>query len=182
MRPARSAITRYDGGRWYDGTGFAARTVWTDGDRLRHAEPGAADAVVDLDGGWVVPPYGEAHTHWLEPGLAGTYVAEHLRAGVFYVRDQSMSPRFHAAMRLDAPDTVDLTSPHQGFTGPGGHPAALLAQLAALGVVPAADAGDGGVFRYGDVPAAGLTSSPGPRRPPPDPRCAPGRGRVQPLP
>ena len=112
---------------------------------------GGSDEVVDLDGGWVVPAFGEAHTHWLEPGLLDTYVAEHQRAGVLYVRDLTGVPGVRERV-----DGVTFAAAHQGFTSPGGHPCALFASLAEMGLVPAEWA-----TTYGDGEALHLVTSTG---------------------
>jgi hypothetical protein len=138
---ARVVVTEYGGGAWFNGTSFVPRRVFVAGRRLSSA--GAADEVVDLDGGWVVPPYGEGHTHWLEPALTDAYVAEHLRAGVFYVKDHATSPIWRAAMDLGGPASVDYAAAHQGFTAPGGHPFGLYTQLVSMGVLPAGGDVDG---------------------------------------
>jgi imidazolonepropionase-like amidohydrolase len=109
-------VTTYRGGRWYDGRAFVPRDVAV----------GPGDDVVDLDGGWVVPPFGEQHTHWLEPGLLDTYVAEHQRVGVLYVRDLCCVPR-------PPVEGIAMHVANAGFTSPGGHPVPL---FAALGVDP----------------------------------------------
>lgn len=126
-------MTTYRGGRWYDGTAFVPRAP---------VEAGPGDGVVDLDGGWVVPPYGEAHTHWLEPDLLDAYVDEHLRAGVLYVRDLTGVPGTREAVA----GRIGYAAAHQGFTAPGRHPAPLFARLAGMGLVPPhwAETGGGG--------------------------------------
>jgi hypothetical protein len=129
----------YRNGRWFDGARFVDRTMWVVGDRFAESAPAGTVTVVDLAGGFVVPPYAEGHNHWLEPGLVDAYVQTYLRDGVFYVRDQGTPPRIHDAMRpaLGGPASVDFVSAHQGFPGPGGHPMELVDQLAAFGVLPA---------------------------------------------
>src|SRR5438067_418323 len=133
-----AAVVEYRGGTWFDGSAFVPRTVWTDGDRLAAHRPGRVDRVIELDGGFVVPSYGEGHNHWLEPKLVDAYVQMHLRDGIFYVRDLCTSPAFHDAMRpaLGGPGSVDYISAHQAFTGPGGHPLELVDLLLKLGVAP----------------------------------------------
>ena len=95
--------------------------------------------LVDLRNGFVVPPYGEGHNHWLEPALADAYVQTHLRDGIFYVKDHGTAPQFHDQMRaaLGGPPSVDYISAHQGFTGPNGHPIEIIDALAGMGVLPA---------------------------------------------
>lgn len=136
----RRHVTEFRGGLWFDGTRFDARTMWVVDDRFESGQPAHVDEIVELHGGFVVPPYGEGHNHWLEPELVDAYVQTHLRDGIFYVKDQGTAPSFHEQMRaaLDRPDSVDLISAHQGFTGPGGHPIELVDQLAAFGVLPKA--------------------------------------------
>lgn len=133
-------VVEYRGGAWFDGSGFVRRPTWTNGDCFAARRPDRVDQVIDLDGGFVVPPYGEGHNHWLEPKLVDAYVQMHLRDGIFYVKDLDTSPAFHDAMRpaLGGPGSVDYVSAHQGFTGPGGHPLELVDLLLQLGVAPPA--------------------------------------------
>jgi imidazolonepropionase-like amidohydrolase len=143
-----AAATEYRGGRWFDGTRFVEQTMWVVGDRFTTTKPARDATVVDLAGGFVVPPFAEGHNHWLEPTLVDTYIAVHLRQGIFYVKDMSTPPVFHDAIRakLNKPDSVDYVAAHQGFTGPGGHPIEIVDQLAAFKLVPepwAASHGDG---------------------------------------
>jgi imidazolonepropionase-like amidohydrolase len=132
-------VTEYRNALWYDGHVFVARTMYVRGDRFV-AATAHVDRVVDLAGGYVVPPYGDAHNHWVEAPLVDAYIAENLRAGIFYVRDMGTPPVVHDAMRakLNRPDSVDYVATHQGFTGPSGHPMELVDQLVGFGVLPAA--------------------------------------------
>ena len=129
----------YRNGHWFDGRRFVDRTMWVVGDRFSETVATGTVTVVDLHGGFVVPPYAEGHNHWLEPALVDAYVQTYLRDGVFYVRDQGTAPKIHDAMRpaLGGPTSVDFVSAHQGFTGPGGHPIEIVDQLAAVGILPA---------------------------------------------
>lgn len=140
--------TAYLNGRWYDGRSFVERPMWVEGDRFAEREPNDVPESVDLDGGWVVPPFADGHVHWLEPGAVETYVADHLRDGVFYVKDHLTAPAFRDAMRtaLDRADSVDLISAHQGFTAPDAHPSALVEQLRGMGVVPESMRADGELY------------------------------------
>jgi hypothetical protein len=153
------ARVEYRNGRWYDGRGFVARTAWTDGPRFA-AGPLPGAEMVDLDGAFVVPPYGDAHVHWLEPDLVDAYVAQHVRAGVLYVKDHATSAAFREAMR-PALGPVELVSAHRGFTAPDAHPAGLVDGLVGLGVLPPSwgpARGDGELFHAvaseGDVDRA----------------------------
>ncbi len=117
-------VTRYDNGHWFDGTTFVDTTYFTVEGKLVLKHPGEVDQVVDLQGGYVVPPLADAHTHALaDPGFA-TQQAEFLAAGVFYaanpncLTDQANHVRAEAAK----PETVDVTYANGGLTSSGGHP------------------------------------------------------------
>ena len=130
--------TEYRNGRWFEGRQFVAKTMWVVGGTFSESRPARVTAVIDLQGGFAVPPYGEGHNHWLEPKLADAYVQTYLRDGIFYVKDQSTAPQFHDQMRpvLGGPASVDYIAAHQGFTGPNGHPVEIIAALAQLGILP----------------------------------------------
>jgi imidazolonepropionase-like amidohydrolase len=66
VAPSEStAVYAFTGGAWYDGEGFTPRTVYVIDGQLTSIAPAAVDSTIDLAGGWVVPPYDEAHTHTL---------------------------------------------------------------------------------------------------------------------
>ncbi len=128
-------VTEYSNGHWFDGESFVERTVFVAGDRFVPPRPARIDAVVDLQGGYVVPPFAEGHNHWLEPALVDAYVDTHLREGIFYVRDLSTAPALRDAMRPSLKE-LEYVSANQGFTGPGGHPIELVDMMIGFGVVP----------------------------------------------
>lgn len=72
--------TEYRGGRWFDGETFVAKTMWVAGETFVESRLARVGAVVDLNNGYVVPPYAEGHNHWLEPALVDAYVQTYLRA------------------------------------------------------------------------------------------------------
>jgi hypothetical protein len=133
------AATEYRGGQWFDGEKFVAKSMWVAGETFVESRPARVGAVVDLNNGFVVPPYAEGHNHWLEPALADAYVQTHLRDGIFYVKDHGTAPLFHDQMRplLGGPASVDYISAHQGFTGPNGHPIEIVDALSGMGILPA---------------------------------------------
>ena len=132
------ATTEYRNGHWFNGEKFVPKTMWVIGEAFAESRPARVAAVIDLHNGFVVPPYGEAHNHWLEPKLVDAYVQTYLRDGVFYVKDQGTAPQFHDQMRraLGGSVSVDYISAHQGFTGPNGHPIELVNQLSQVGILP----------------------------------------------
>src|SRR5688572_21499297 len=79
---------RFDNGRWYDGTRFVERTVWSVKGVFRDSFEGKADEVVDLKGAWVIPPFADAHHHAFADGTDGSRdISRFLSSGVFYVKN-----------------------------------------------------------------------------------------------
>lgn len=127
-RPGSPAVrvehgVEYRGGRWFDGTRFVPRTMYVAGGILRRLAPLRVDSVVDLAGGYVIPPFGDAHHHLVDPRIEPTNAA-FLRDGIFYVRDQGNAPFVRRLIepRLNTPVSIDFISANQGWTSPGGHP------------------------------------------------------------
>ncbi len=85
------------------------------------------DSVVDLRGGYVIPPFGDAHQHLVDPDVSATNAA-YLRDGILYVMDQSNSPLFRPLLdaTLNKPTSFDFISAHQGWTSPAGHPVEVI--------------------------------------------------------
>src|SRR6476659_8179288 len=66
--PAEVArVTEYRNGEWFTGSAFAARPVYVVGDVFQSRRPARVDTTIDLAGGYVVPPFADAHQHLVEP-------------------------------------------------------------------------------------------------------------------
>lgn len=124
-------------GHWFTDSAFADRTVWVVDSVFRFTRPSQVDSVIDLHGGYVVPPFGEAHNHWLERQFVRTYIARYLLDGVFYMRDLGNSPAIRPAIDslVNRPTSVDFIAAGPGFTGPGGHPLEVIDQLVGIGAI-----------------------------------------------
>lgn len=127
-------VIEYRGGRWFDGTAFVARSMYVVGPVFRERRPSRVDSVVNLDGRFIVPPFGDAHQHLFDPSRASAFVARQMHDGIFYLKEQSGSPfsRRIAERALKAPGGVDLISANQGWTSTGGHPVEVVQRGAQL--------------------------------------------------
>jgi imidazolonepropionase-like amidohydrolase len=123
---------RLDNGLWFDGAGFAPATVYVADGKLRFSSDARpADKTLNLNGGYVVPPYCEAHNHNLgdsaDMNEVDQTIAAYLGDGVFY----AMMPgsfkyyRDSIAGKINHPKSVDVAFANNGLTGSGGHPKAL---------------------------------------------------------
>lgn len=129
-----SAPKRYElvNGQWFDGREFQEATFYTSDGRLTTTKPAVVDERIDLKGGYVVPPFGEAHNHNVEgPWNLDAVVARYLRDGVFYVKNPNSIREFTAqiAPRLNTPGSIDVVFANAGLTSSGGHPAPLYEQV-----------------------------------------------------
>lgn len=116
---------QFDNGNWFDGKGFKKRTFYSVGGVLSTRKPARVDEVVDLKGGFVIPPFGDAHTHNLD-GLRGLdpIVAAYLAEGTFYVQvlgNHAGNVKF-TRPKLNNPTTVDASYANGMLTTTYGHP------------------------------------------------------------
>lgn len=94
------------------------------------------DSTLDLGGGFVVPPFGEAHNHNVEPiGPVDERLAAYLRDGVFYVKNPNSLPVTRTALagKIGTRSTVDVRFANGGWTGAGGHPIGVVQRLIRAG-------------------------------------------------
>lgn len=129
QQPTTGAIELRNG-RWFDGTSFEDRTIYIVNGRFERKRPKRVDSVVDLDRGYGLPPFGEAHNHnFTGPSRveAEALVKQYLQAGVFYVQNPANVPEYGDAIAsvLNTPQSVDVTFANGAITGPRGHPIGL---------------------------------------------------------
>jgi len=129
---------QFSNGQWFDGADFRHRVFYSINGVLTLKKPARIDKVFDLKNGYVIPPFAEAHNHWLEPQRVDEYIQNYLRDGVFYVKDEANMPYIVCQFRakLNRPTSVDFITALQGFTGSGGHPLEIIRQFQKMGVLP----------------------------------------------
>ena len=135
-------------GTWLVEGRQVARTRYIIGGVLRDRAPTRADTTIDLGGGFIIPPFGEAHNHNVEASSrVDGLIARYLRDGVFYVENPDILPRSRAALagKVNNPLGVDVVFANGGLTGSGGHPIEIVRRNIARGSWTEAD-GDGGFY------------------------------------
>ena len=153
--PSAARTTEYVNGYWFDGSRFSRRTGYVVGDVLSFRRPQHVDASVDLNDGYVVPPFAEAHNHNIEPlNNVPKLIATYLEHGIFYVKNPNNLPRDRQAVAplLNRPDSIDVLFSNGGWTGRGGHPAEIAKRLIDRRLWTEAD-GDCGFYWAADTPA-----------------------------
>ena len=127
--PASRAI-ELSNGQWFDGEKFVDRTMYSVGGVFSANRPARVDSVIDLQQGYVVPPFGEAHNHNVDAAnatAARTIVDKYLREGVFYAQNPANVLRARTGLVgfINVPTGLDVTFSNAALTGPGGHPLGL---------------------------------------------------------
>jgi hypothetical protein len=141
-------VLAFVGGRWFTGTAFEERTAYAVGGVLTFELPTRVDSTVHLGGGYVIPPFGEAHNHNVEHSsrIART-IERYLQDGVFYVRNPNNLPRARhpLAGTVNLPTSIDVAFANGGLTVAGGHPLPLVQRNLERGVWTEAD-GEGAFY------------------------------------
>ncbi|MGP0592548.1 amidohydrolase family protein [Nitrospira sp. T9] len=115
-------------GQWFDGHGFTQDTWYAAQGSLTRFRPESVEQTIDLKGGFIVPPFGEAHTHNVEGVWNIDQVIHHyIRDGIFYVKNTTDIPEVVEQIRgkINIPESIDVVFAHAGLTGQNGHPIAL---------------------------------------------------------
>ncbi|HUP88251.1 MAG TPA: amidohydrolase family protein [Longimicrobiales bacterium] len=147
---AQAATPTYElrNGHWLEASGFRARVTYVAHGRITLRRPARVDSIIDLQGAYVIPPFGEAHNHNIDySGAARTdsLLNRYLRDGVFYVKNPGILPRGRDSMvsRINKPTSVDAIFSLGLLTATGGHPSGLWKRNVARGGMTIED-GDGG--------------------------------------
>jgi hypothetical protein len=129
-QPAANQIPTYEfrNGLWFDGKDFRSKVLYSVEGTFTEKKPPLVDKVLDLDGGYVVSPFGEAHNHNIVhlSHLERT-VPRYLSDGIFYVkiangvRESTDKLKSH----INTPAGIDIVFANGGITASGGHPVKL---------------------------------------------------------
>lgn len=133
--PAKAYEVR--NGLWFDGERFGSRTMYVVNERFTADRPARVDSVIDLRGGYVLPPFADAHHHALADSASfAEESAAMLARGIFYLKNPNDPGRRARAARplAGTPRTVDAVYAHGGLTSSGGHPAQLYASFVQRGM------------------------------------------------
>ena len=132
---ADAGPTAYVGGQWWDGARFVPRdTTWAAQGVFITGVGVTPERVVDLGRFYVVPPYGDAHTHMLSSAWSTWIAGRYLSEGTFYALVLTDEAERANGVRatFDTPETMDVAYAHGGFTSSSSHPGPTY-ELIALG-------------------------------------------------
>lgn len=123
-RPDTSAqAIAFDDANWFNGETFERRSGWSVEGRLTFKKPRRVSQTRDMKGAFLVPPFGDAHSHSFatHPDLAvdRRFAEAYLKAGVFYVMSQGNRPipeTAKAELKFNSPQGVDVHFSHATLT------------------------------------------------------------------
>lgn len=112
-------------GQVFNGERFVDRTLYVANGRFVDAPPARIDSTIDVDGDFIVPPYGDAHNHHtVDPWIYEKASEDFLAEGTFY--SQVLTNRASAEKSTRdfflRPETMDVSTAQGGITGTLGHP------------------------------------------------------------
>ncbi len=125
--PARKRY-KFINGQWFDGRKFGRRVFYSVDGVLTAKPPRKVDEVIDLKGGFVVPPFGDAHNHYIAgPGNVEVSLRDYLKDGILYVKNPSSIARDtnQIKSRINKPDSVNVVFSNGVLAASGAHPVAL---------------------------------------------------------
>ena len=151
--PPQKAIA-FINGLWFNGVAFERKTAYSVNGRLTFRPVPRVDQTVDLRGGFVVPPFGEAHNHNVETlNRLEPLIARYLQHGIYYVKNPNSLARDRPVLapKLNLPSSIDVVFANGGLTGSKGHPAEIPQRVIGTGRWTEADA-EGGFYYTIDSP------------------------------
>jgi amidohydrolase family protein len=153
--PSFAQTVAFVNGHWFDGKTFMAKRAYSVDGNLTFRKPARIESAIDLAGGFVVPPFGEAHNHNVEPlNKIGPLAARYLRHGILYVKNPACLPHTREQLmgQVNTPSMIDVTFSNGGFTGSGGHPIEIQQRNIERGIWTRAE-GEGAFYYVVDNPA-----------------------------
>jgi hypothetical protein len=126
--PRAERAFEFTNGQWFDGERFQHRIFYSVDGILTSKKPLTLDEAIDLKNGYVVPPFGDAHNHYIGgPHDIDRIVGQYLRDGIFYAKNPASIHRDTEQIKnlINKPDSVDVIFANAGLTASGGHPVKL---------------------------------------------------------
>ncbi len=112
-------------GNVFDGEKFIKKNIYSVKGEITFLEPNELDSIIDVDNKYIIPPFGDAHTHnldrvWQMSFLPKQYLAE----GTFYILN--LTSKLSGVQKnieyFKKKNTIDVRFSHQGLTSTLGHP------------------------------------------------------------
>ena len=88
LDPPTKRTFEFANGQWFDGQRFQHRTFYSVEGVFSSQRPAIVDEVIDLKNGFVVPPFADAHNHYIAgPHDIRKILDQYLHDGIFYAKN-----------------------------------------------------------------------------------------------
>ncbi|WP_297693305.1 hypothetical protein [uncultured Eudoraea sp.] len=115
----------FEGGQVFNGQTFESKTFYVINGLISFNPPGTLDSTIQLDRHYVIPPFGDAHTHNLaDPSKIDSLEKKYVQDGIYYVQvlTNYASKADSVRDRFSSPETIDVKYANGGLTSTLGHP------------------------------------------------------------
>ncbi|NNE98715.1 MAG: hypothetical protein HKN25_06815 [Pyrinomonadaceae bacterium] len=113
------------GGNIFDGKKFVKKDLYIADGKITFEKPGTLEKTIKIENQFVIPPFGDAHTHNLDREFQLTYLPEqYLKEGTFYVQNLTAKTKNIDYFRkyFSTKQTPDVIFANQGISSTSGHP------------------------------------------------------------
>jgi len=113
------------GGQWFDGKAFVRKRLYVSNATFTEKRPKHVDQTIELGDMFVLPPFGDAHSHaFANPADIEKVVAANLKEGIFYGLSLTNSIRDKRSVEgsVNKPSSMDIAYANAGLTATLGHP------------------------------------------------------------
>ncbi len=114
----------FTNGQWFDGKTFKRQTMYSIDGMFETKKPNKIDESVDLQNGFVIPPFADAHCHHFDGAYnVDQQVKMYLTDGIFYAKVQTdvRSGALEVKGKVNQPNSVDVSYSHGALTHTYGH-------------------------------------------------------------
>jgi hypothetical protein len=137
--PDAQPVYKFENGNWYNGTSFEKVDVYVVDGILRRTPPEEADHTIDLDNGYVVPAFGEAHSH--RPASVDRALDDSeffLSSGIYYVMNHGSLSKYRDGIveKLEDADRIDAIFANAILSSSQSHSVELWQRLINRGAFP----------------------------------------------
>ncbi len=144
---------KFINGQWYSNSSgtieFTRGQLYSVNGIFTDIEPPDYD-VIDLKGGYIIPPFGEAHNHSVDGKGTEKAAQKYIDQGVMYYKNTNSIYSFAQPMLpyWAQPATLDVSFSYGGLSKDEGHPEKLYKTLSSFGLYPdiSSDAMEGNAF------------------------------------
>jgi hypothetical protein len=120
-----SKVYEFRNGQWYDGQSFVPATWYTANGLLSKKVPAKVDSVINLEGKYVIPPFGDAHCSSVsENPSASNTLAMYMGEGVYYLQiiGNTQEGRSSSSPLMNKPSSPDAIFSNGVITCTLGYP------------------------------------------------------------